>query len=51
MMLRAGLHDCPRTGRAGGAWVETTQREIDWHKRTIGMYDGLIRKLRVEHGG
>jgi hypothetical protein len=40
-----------RERRAGGAWVETTQREIDWHKRTIGMYDGLIRKLRVEHGG
>src|SRR5467141_339823 len=24
--------------------VDTTQREIDWHKKTIGMYEGLIRK-------
>ncbi len=40
-----------RERRAGGAWVETTQREIDWHKKTIGMYDGLIRKLRAEHTG
>ena len=37
---------------AGGddPWVDTTQREIDWHKKTIGMYGGLIRKLRAEHG-
>ena len=29
----------------------TTQRELDWHKKTIGMYEGLVRKLRAEHGG
>jgi hypothetical protein len=40
-----------RERRDGGAWVDTTQREIDWHKKTIGMYEGLIRKLRAEHGG
>ena len=34
----------------GGAWVDTTQGEIVWHKKTIGMYEGLIRKLRAEHG-
>jgi hypothetical protein len=39
-----------RERRDGGAWVDTTQREIDWHKKTIGMYGGLIRKLRAEHG-
>ena len=39
-----------RERRDGGAWVDTTQREIDWHKKTIGMYEGLIRKLRAEHG-
>jgi hypothetical protein len=39
-----------RERRDGGAWVNTTQREIDWHKKTIGMYGGLIRKLRAEHG-
>ena len=37
--------------RDGGAWVDTTQRELDWHKKTIGMYEGLVRKLRAEHGG
>ena len=36
-----------RERRDGGAWVDTTQREIDWHKKTIGMYEGLIR---AEHG-
>ena len=40
-----------RERRDGGAWVDTTQGEIDWHKKTIGMYEGLIRKLRAEHGG
>ena len=40
-----------RERRNGGAWVDTTQREIDWHKKTIGMYEGLIGKLRAEHGG
>jgi len=39
-----------RERRDGGAWVDTTQGEIDWHKKTIGMYEGLIRKLRAEHG-
>ena len=39
-----------RERRDGGAWVDTTQGEIDWHKKTIGMYGGLIRKLRAEHG-
>jgi hypothetical protein len=39
-----------REHRDGGAWVDTTQREIDWQKKTIGMYGGLIRKLRAEHG-
>jgi hypothetical protein len=39
-----------RERRGGGPWVDTTQREIDWRKKTIGMYEGLIRKLRVEHG-
>ena len=29
-----------RERRDGGAWVDTTQREIDWHKKTIGMYEG-----------
>ena len=33
-----------RERRDGGAWVDTTQREIDWHKKTIGMFEGLIRK-------
>src|SRR5262245_22770591 len=33
------------------AWVDITQRELDWHKKTIGMYEGLVRKLRAEHGG
>jgi hypothetical protein len=28
-----------RERRSGGPWVNTTQREIDWHKKTIGMYD------------
>jgi len=37
--------------RDGGAWVDTTQRELDWHKKTIGLYEGLIRKLRAEQGG
>ena len=36
--------------RGDDPWVDTTQREIDWHKKTIGMYGGLIRKLRAEHG-
>ena len=40
-----------RERRGGGPWIDTTQREIDWHKKTIGMYDGLIHKLRAEHGG
>jgi hypothetical protein len=40
-----------RERRAGGAWVDTTQQEIDWHKKTIGIYEGLIRKIRAEHGG
>ena len=40
-----------RERRDGGAWVDTTQRELDWHKKTIGMYEGLVRKLRAEHGG
>jgi hypothetical protein len=31
--------------------LELTQRELDWHKKTIGMYEGLVRKLRAEHGG
>ena len=31
--------------------VDTTQRELDWHKKTIGMYEGLVRKLRAEHEG
>src|SRR6516165_4985467 len=35
-----------RERRDGGAWVDTTQREIDWHKKTIGMYEGLIRIAR-----
>jgi len=39
-----------RERRDGGAWVDTTQGEIDWHMKTIGMYEGLIRKLRAEHG-
>ena len=30
-----------RERRDGGAWVDTTQREIDWHKKTIGMYEGV----------
>ena len=40
-----------RERRDGGAWVDITQRELDWHKKTIGMYEGLARKLRAEHGG
>src|SRR6516165_11870316 len=40
-----------RERRDGDAWVDTTQRELDWHKKTIGMYEGLVRKLRAEHGG
>src|SRR5262249_8467303 len=40
-----------RERRDGGAWVDTTQRELDWHKKTIGMYEVLVRKLRAEHGG
>ena len=29
-----------------------TQRETRLaHKKTIGMYEGLVRKLRAEHGG
>src|SRR5262249_28387522 len=40
-----------RERRDGGTWVDTTQRELDWHKKTIGMYEGLVRKLRAEHGG
>ena len=40
-----------RERRGDDPWVDTTQREIDWHKKTIGMYEGLIRKLRAEHGG
>ena len=40
-----------RERRAEGAWVDTTQQEIDWHKKTIGIYEGLIRKIRAEHGG
>jgi len=39
-----------RERRDGGAWVDTTQRELDRHKKTIGMYEGLVRKLRAEHG-
>ena len=41
-----------RERRDGGAWVDTTQRETRLaHKKTIGMYEGLVRKLRAEHGG
>ena len=40
-----------RERRDGGAWVDTTQRELDWHKKTIGVYEGLVRNLRAEHGG
>jgi hypothetical protein len=36
-----------RERRGGGQWVDTTQWEIDWRKKTIGMYEGLIRKLRA----
>ena len=39
-----------RERRGDDPWVDTTQREIDWHKKTIGMYGGLLRKLRAEHG-
>ena len=39
-----------RERKGDDPWVDTTQREIDWHKKTIGMYGGLIRKLRAEHG-
>ena len=39
-----------RERRGDDPWIDTTQREIDWHKKTIGMYGGLIRKLRAEHG-
>jgi len=39
-----------RERRDAGAWVDTTQRELDRHKKTIGMYEGLVRKLRAEHG-
>ena len=35
---------------ADDPWVDTTQGDIDWHKKTIGMYEGLIRKLRAERG-
>ena len=27
---------CIARRRDGGAWVDTTQRELDWHKKTIG---------------
>jgi hypothetical protein len=40
-----------RERRDGGAWVDTNQRELGWHKKTIGMYEGLVRKLRAVHGG
>src|SRR5262249_60306404 len=41
-----------RERRDAGAWVDTTQRETRLaHKKTIGMYEGLVRKLRAEHGG
>src|SRR5215470_17283854 len=42
---------CIARRRDGGAWVDTTQRELDWHKKTIGMYEGLVRKLRAEPEG
>lgn len=25
--------------RGSGPWVDTTQREIEWHKRTIAIYE------------
>jgi hypothetical protein len=40
-----------RERRAGGAWVDTTQQEIDWHKKAICIYEGLIPKIRAEYGG
>jgi len=40
-----------RERRDRGTWIDTTQRELDWHKKTIGMYEGLVRKLRAEHVG
>jgi len=41
---------CSIASAGDDRWVDTTQREIDWHKKTIGMYEGLIRKPCVEHG-
>ena len=35
-----------RERKGDDPWVDTTQREIDWHKKTIGMYEGLIRIAR-----
>src|SRR6266567_1155171 len=36
-----------RERRAGGAWVDTTQQEIDWHKKTIRIYEGRSDQNRL----
>ena len=33
--------------KTGGLWVDTTQREIKWHKKMIGMFEGILAKART----
>jgi hypothetical protein len=33
--------------KTGGLWVDTTQREIKWHKKMIAMFEGIVAKART----
>jgi hypothetical protein len=37
--------------KANGPWVDTTQREIDWHKRTIAQYEVILTQIRGRLAG
>jgi hypothetical protein len=48
--LEAGeLRHSERKGN--GPWVDTTQREIDWHKRTIATYEAILNQIRRRLAG
>ncbi len=32
--------------KTGGLWVDTTEREIKWHKKMIAMFEGILGKAR-----
>jgi hypothetical protein len=34
----------------GGQWVDTTQREIDWHKTTIARFETMLAATKKRLG-